>query len=296
MDRRTLLSSVASGVATLAGCLTDAGPDTEPTADGEPTADEPTDGPTDDPTTTTETPDYDVVVWDVEVQYGTVIPFSPDSIGLGHEEGQVCFARLHGDPDLDPEDIALTVGDRSIAPTRLETLYRTKWADDDWYGDGASTGLLCFEIPADVSAPDARLTWPGGEHPLDDAQAARVGNPPPEWAATLAVPETVPATQERLTVTVSITNEGAQPARFVGALNRQGPTVAYTPEGPIRTVVPAGETVEVEVPSAWYDSPPEERIGDGDPDVTYGLDYVGGGDSAEIRVVDGEEADGTPTA
>jgi hypothetical protein len=286
MRRRALLASIAGGAAALAGCFTQTGPGTA-TED-------------DDSTTTTQStssPDAgDVFVYNDALQYGVVVPDSPDSVGMAHERTQYYFIRLDGAEGHAMDDFALAVGDRTVAPTVIEDLYHTRWGNDTWYGEDESSGLLAFEVPQDLPDGEARVTWPGGEYHLKDDVAARLGNPVPSWSATLSVPAEVPATHPFTTVTVRITNEGAHPARFVGALNRQGPYIAYIPEGAVSTVVDAGATGTVEVASDWHDVPSDERIGDGHHHVMYRLKYAFGEDSATVRVVEGEGPIQTRTA
>ena len=288
MRRRALLASIAGGTtAALAGCFDQRGPGTD-TEDG--------DGTTTTTTRTTTSPgSADLFVWNEYVQYGIVIPFSADSIGISKEDTQYYFVRLDGPADVGMEDFALAVGDRRVGPTVIENLYHTRWGNDAWYGEAESEGLLAFEVPGDLPDGDARLTYPGGQHALDDDLARQLGDPQSSWSATLEVPAEVASTHPFTTVEVQITNESDRPARFVGALNRRGPSVAYTPEGPVSAVIPAGSTNGVTVQSDW-DEVPADGVGDGEPDVFYGLDYVGGEASAEVRIVEGDGPTETRTA
>jgi hypothetical protein len=290
MRRRALLASIASGAAALAGCFDQSGPGTA-TQDGATTTTQPT------TTQPTSTPDAsEVFVYNDALQYGVVVPSSPDSIGIAHERTQYYVIRLEGAEGHTMDHFALAIGDRTVAPTVIENLYHTRWGNDTWFGEEERSGLLAFEVPPTLPDGEARVTWPGGKYDLEDDVAARLGNPVPSWSATLSVPAELPGTHPFTTVTVEVTNEGDHPARFVGALNRQGPHIAYTPEAAVGTVVGAGAAGTVAVASDWHDVPSEERIGDGEPDVTYSLEYPFGDASATVRVVEGEGPTQTRTA
>lgn len=276
MQRRTF---VAGGVlASLTGCL-GARP---PQADG-------TTPTTESTRTTTATarsgqPAAGVTVESLHLQYGVVIPTSPDSIGVSNPETPYLVASVRVDGPLPWDGFGLEVGDVRYSPTRLDRLYRTSWGDDHWYERGRTDGLVLFEAPTAV-ADTLRLTWPGSERRIDDDIVARLGGSAPQLSASLDVPTTHESGTEP-DVAVEVTNEGSTASRFLGALNRTGPQVAYTPITRLSELVPAGERTTIPVADSWVGMPADERIGDGEADVTYRLDFVGGEDSAEIRLVD----------
>lgn len=283
MRRRSLLAGVAGGLTALTGCTdTVPGSDTAtPTAT--PTAEpEPPESPT-----PTETPTAEVTVEELLVQYGLVTPNSPDSIGLRDPDTPYVVASVRVDGTLPRDAFALRAGDESVAPATtddpdgFDRFYRTSWGDDEWYDADRGSGLLPFEPPSGA-VDRLRLTWPGGERTLGDAAGERLGGPP-AFTASIAAPETYATGTP--SIAVEVTNEGDRPGRFVGALNRVGPMVAYTPVARLGELVPAGGTVSIPVPVGWG-LPSDDRIGDDEPDVTYHLDYAGGEDSADIRLVE----------
>lgn len=287
MRRRALLSVAAGGLAGVTGCLGYSVDTSGEAESDESTADEATSSSTEDPTTAEPTQTAEVTVSDVELHYGVVVPNSPDSIGIAHEDTQYLATSVRVDGALAPDEFALVVGDDRVVPTRIERLYRTSWGDDQWYERETGVGVLLFEIPASAGG-DLALSWPGGEHALDRSLASRLGGNPPRFSASLSLPEThVVQEIPQPPVEVRVTNESTVPRRFVGALNRTGPTIAYTPVARVCELVSAGETTTLTVPDRWSaHRPAEERIGDDHPDVTYHLHYVGGEDSAGIRFTD----------
>lgn len=305
MRRRALLSTVAGGLAALSGCASagnagDAGdtPSSSPTptesatpgtdsgttARATPADATPTDGMPTDRTPVHQTPaiSADVTVDSLELQYGVVMPASPDSIGVEHVETPYVLAAVNVDGELPPSEFAFRVGDRSFEPTAVERLYRTSWGGEQYY-EASGRGLLLFELPVGASG-DARLTWPGGERSLDPAAGARLDRGQPQFSASLALPETHEGT-EAPTVEIEVTNESDTPARFLGALNRTGPLVAYTPVARVSELVDAGATATLAVDDRWTGTPAGESVGDGEPDVTYRLHYGEASASAGIRIV-----------
>lgn len=304
MRRRTFLSTAGGGLAGavgLSGCLNvgDGGTgDETPTSNTGPT---PTDAPTtttdpgsansettptDEPTTTAgETGTADVTVRSLHLQYGLVTPSSPDSIGTWNTDTPYLMALVAVDGDLPRSDFTLAVGDEERNPTKKTRLYRTAWGDYQWYARGRPGGLLAFELPTGAPDGSMRLTWPGGERSVETEIGPRLAAGSPTFSASLSLPETHDSL-EAPPVEIEITNEDDVPRRFLGALNRVGPSIAYIPVTRLSGMVPPGESVTLTVEDSWYELPPDDRIGDGEPDVTYHLHYAGGEDSARIRVVE----------
>lgn len=280
MQRRAVIVSAAGTFATLAGCLdtrrSDLGsatPTTEPTE----TADVPSTA------TDTPTPSADVTIESVHLQYGVVTPTSPDSIGVSNTDTPYLVLSVRVNGALSWEGFGLQMGEVSYTPSRLDRLYRTSWGDDHWYELGRTQGLVLFEAPSNPTTR-LRVTWPGGEHPIDDDIVARLKTPTPQFSASLDVPsshehDTAPP------VTIEVTNEEETVSRFLGALNRVGPRIAYAPVTRLSRLVPPGDTVAISVSDSWTGMPSADSIGDGKPDVTYHLDFAGGEDSGEIRLI-----------
>jgi len=281
MHRRAFLTSAGGALAALTGCLGGGGADeSTPTAASSPTA-------AATPTTpvTSGDPAAGVTVESLHLQYGVVTPTTPDSIGVSNPDAPYLVASVRVDGPLSWEAFGLRMGDVRYGPTRIDRLYRTSWGDDRWYERGRTDGLVLFDAPAGATE-HLRLTWPGGEQPVDDGIVTRLNASEPQLSASLDVP----ARHEGSTappVTVEVTNEGATASRFLGALNRGGPLVASTPVARLSELVPAGGRTTGSVADSWSGLPDDDRLGDDEPDVTYRLDFVGGEDSAEIRLVEG---------
>lgn len=80
-------------------------------------------------------------------------------------------------------------------------------------------------------------------------------------------------------MTVTAENVGDVPGTFVGALNRQGPSVAYAPVESVRLELDAGETKERThsfASDVYYDVE--------NPAATFSLVWRGGRSSATIAV------------
>jgi hypothetical protein len=86
------------------------------------------------------------------------------------------------------------------------------------------------------------------------------------------------------TVEIRVTNEGDVDGRYVGAVNRTGPRIAYTPVEYVNRVVEAGETVTVEASDSWSTYSPGESRDENELDVTYYLEDAYGGDSLDVAV------------
>jgi hypothetical protein len=308
MRRRTFLATAGTGLAGavgLAGCLNvgDGGSgDGTPTGDDGPTA-TPTDAPTtttdrgptttespptDEPTTTTgESGTADVTVRSLHLQYGLVTPSSPDSIGTWNTDTPYLMALVAVDGNLPRSEFTLNIGGERIGPTEQTRLYRTAWGDYEWYARGRPGGVLAFELPTGNPDGTMTLTWPGGERSIDEDVGSRLAVGPPQFSATLDLPETHD-NLDAPPVEIEVTNGDDVPRRFLGALNRVGPMVAYIPVTRVSEMVSPGETVTLTVEDDWSGMPGEERIGDGDPDVTYRLHYADGEAVGDIRIVESE--------
>lgn len=302
MRRRALLSSVAGALVTIAGCVNggagDAAPspttNVPPTTNGSPTTDTAarTSDSTPTDTATGTDPAADVAVEYVRQQWGVVTPGSPDSIGVSEPDRRFVVARVDVDGTLGREDFALAVGDRTFAPITFDGdggyryLYRTSWGDDHYYERGRDAGLLYFAPDAPADGDAVALTWPGGESRVEAGVRERLGTPRPPLAVALDVPETY-AGDTAPTVGVEVTNEGETTGRFLGALNRVGPHIAYAPVARVTGLVDPGETRRLTVAGDWMDPPRDEDRGDGEIDVTYHLDWAGGRVSAALRSVEG---------
>lgn len=278
MQRRTFVASVSGALAAVTGCLgRRRGSDGPPEDGSRGTA-------TATPTPRSGEPAAGVTVDALHLQYGVVTPTTPDSIGVSNPDTPYIVASVRVDGPLSREEFGLRMGDVRYGPTRIDRLYRTAWGDDHWYERGRDSGLVLFEAPP-TPTKHLRLTWPGGERAVDDGIVARIDAPAPQFSATLDVPSSYGGSTAP-PVAVDVTNEGSTAGRFLGALNRGGPQVASIPVARVSELVPAGERTTVTVADSWGGLPADERVGDDEPDVTYRLDFAGGEESADIRLVD----------
>lgn len=286
MRRRALLAAVPAALS-LSGCIDDS------SGEDPPTEQQPVDG-TDTGTevrtadgSATEA-DPEVTVHDVRLQYG-LVGLNVDAIYVDEPETAYVLADVAVDGDAPRDAFALRVGDAEVTPGEPDVRYRYRGDEDDWY-DGDGRGLLLFEPSRgglEGEPSDLRLTWPGGEHALGDGLAERLARGPPSFDATIDAPAEVPAgeAEGEHEVTVAATNRGDGTARFLGAVNRMGPRIAYTPVERVTALVEPGETASFSLSDDWMGPPPAERIDDGESDVTYELGWNGGDATVEIHVV-----------
>ena len=288
MRRRTLLALTGSSVAGLAGCLgeTRTGGTTDSTT-----------GPTTDSTATTDrrtatetTVNADVSIAVDALQPGLVTRNSPDSIGVHPTDGQYLLLDVTAEGPAPPaaEDFAFQLGETRRAPVTMEQSWRIWrfYGEKNWrYDADSGEGLLLFELPESADAPgpaEAELAWPGGEWRPEDELRRRLVAPEPPLSVSADFPDEV-AASENPTIGVSVTNDGDVPGRFVAGLNRAGPMVAHMPVSRISMLVPAGETGTWELnDDSLMGGYSEENVGDGDPDMTYYLDW--GDDSIERKI------------
>lgn len=282
MQRRAFLASAGGTVAALAGCLGTRPPQSggsTPTTASASTPRTPSSTQTAEPTLTA-----DVAVDSLHLQYGVVTQASPDSIGVSNADTPYLVASVSVDGSLSWERFGLREGDVLSSPTRIDRLYRTSWGDDHWYEAGRPDGLVLFEAPS-TSTKHLRLMWPGGERPVGAGIVERINASAPQLSVSLDAPSTHDSATAP-PVSVEVTNGSEVERRFLGALNRIGPRIAYTPVARLSELVPAGETVTLSVSDSWSGLPSVDRLGDDTPDVTYRLHSSSGEQSAEIRLVD----------
>ena len=231
MKRRRLLAAAGPGLGALCGCLDRIAGGGAGTGDGAGTDEESTGVRVLDATATPE-----------------VITMGDDSIGVGGgREGQFLIATVGTDEGVSPapEEFALETGSESYRPSEDLTRNRSLWDYDRPYDpERRDTGWIGFALPnpLQIEGEGAAITWPGGEHALDDDAVAELARPPTDFPVReFAAPATV---ENPGTVTLSLTveNVGEETGTFVGALNRVGPRIAYAPEAAIRLGLEPGET------------------------------------------------------
>ncbi|MDS0283063.1 hypothetical protein [Haloarcula onubensis] len=271
MRRRHLLALVGSLVAG-SGCTGTSG---EPTADGTVTP-APVPSPSDAPTTPDSTGDVEITA--AAVQPGIVQP-RIDSIGVTDDAGQYLVVDVAGNAP-DRSDIELRFSGASYLPEELRRpLYRGDFSGETYGEDG---GPLVFGLPETGDATDAELYWGEGRWAPSAETVERLEDPLPPFSVTLDGPETAGAGSNPQ-VTITVTNEGEGAGRYVLALNRQGPRVAYTPVGRLAGELDPGASKRHTVDAV----PP-----DGDRSTQYTLDVPGRQDRLRhvISSADGDDA------
>jgi len=264
MHRRSFLGLVSAVTLGLAGCSSGSDGTDDPGSggDGTDTHEASTRASTHTSTRGTATPTgtdraYSLAVSVESLRPGLVTPDSPDSIGVTHAAGQYLTLLLDpGGEGPPPEDIALAFDGADHGPLALEETFRdTPWgrdADAQYDGDGA--GWLVFALPDAGDATSARLHWPGGEWHPDGRLRERLGTPTPRFDVSVDAPDAI-APGEQPWFSVTAANRGDVPGGFVGALDRVGPRVAYTPVEQVSFVVPAGDREK------WRWEPTDLRTG-----------------------------------
>jgi hypothetical protein len=272
--RRALLAGCAGTLGGLAGCLTDTRDDSPRSTDQSETR------------TATATPSLSVSVLSLQP---AVVEFGTDSVFLSDDASQYLFVVLTVEDGTPPaaHQFTFQFDGSETAPLEPQKSY---WNDynpgETRYSRDAGTGWLAFELPSTGDASAAALRWPGGEWTPGTTLRERLAALAPSLSLEWSVPETAEVLSTP-TLTFTVTNSRDLPGRFVGALNRTGPTVAYTPVTSVSRRVPASETVTFETTERFrLDNPGDDEVGDDDPDLTYILDSVAGERRADVRLVE----------
>jgi len=204
-----------------------------------------------------------VSVTDAVVAPGVVIPRT-DSISVESTAGQsLVLATTVEGSGVDRGAFSLRFDGSTYSP---ETFRNGLYRDGEWGRQFTETGgPLVFDLPETGSASDVRLSWPGGEWTPPETVQSRLKAPLPSLDVTLDGPERV--TEPAMpTLAITVTNTGDTVGRYVLALNRTGPRVAYTPVGRFDGILKPGETAGITHEAATpYVSDAEPR------EVTYHL-------------------------
>ncbi|MCJ0618428.1 hypothetical protein JZX76_02480 [Haloarcula hispanica] len=183
-----------------------------------------------------------VTVTDAVVAPGVVIPRT-DSISVEPTGGQflVLTTTIEGS-GVDRGAFSLRFDGATYSP---ETFRNGLYRDGEWGRQFTEAGgPLVFDLPETGSASDARLSWPGGEWTMPKTVQNRLEAPLPSFDVTLDGPERV--TEPAMpTLEITVTNTGDTAGRYVLALNRTGPRVAYAPVGRFDRVLEPGETAGI---------------------------------------------------
>ncbi|MFC6732950.1 MULTISPECIES: hypothetical protein [unclassified Haladaptatus] len=233
--RRDLLRIGGLGLAFVAGC-------TSAQPSGSESPESTTSG------TTQQTPDApSVTVTDVHVTPEVVSLNSPDSIGVvGERDQQFVIARVRTETDdpLERGKFNLRIAENEFGA--LDTSYGsdvgTLWEYRSTRYEQSTGGYLVFQVPKPVASQEISIRWRDEVHPLSEETTAQLATDPTNFAVReFTTPESVRA-GENVTLTLIVENTGTTDGTFVGALNRIGPQVAYTPVQKVALDVKAGAT------------------------------------------------------
>ncbi|NHN64155.1 hypothetical protein G9463_12695 [Haloarcula sp. JP-Z28] len=169
-----------------------------------------------------------VTVTDAAVMPGVVVP-GTDSITVQPADGQflVLTTTIRGS-GVDRTAFSLRFDGSTYSP---ETFRNGLYRDGEWGRQFTETGgPLVFNLPETGSASDTQLSWPGGKWTPPEAVRDRLQIPLPSFDITLGGPEQV-TEPAKPTLSITVTNTGDTAGRYVIALNRTGPRVAYAPVG-----------------------------------------------------------------
>ncbi|KAB1188882.1 MULTISPECIES: hypothetical protein [Haloferax] len=242
--RREILGLGGSTLALLSGCLSDP-PSTSDDAD---TTDPPTQ--TTRPTTTEPA---DVTVSNVQVTPELVGLNSPDSIGtVGDRDEQFVLVTILVDGESSPpvEEFTLATDDQDFSAIPPDDLpaYGRLWSRGYAYGSRghedstASSGYLAFRVPKPLETSEVVFRGPGGQFTFGANVGEKLSRPPTDFAVSdVTAPETVESLSE-MSISATIENVGSADGTFVGALNRTGPLVAYTPVERVELELAPGES------------------------------------------------------
>ncbi|KAA9396975.1 hypothetical protein Har1130_09625 [Haloarcula sp. CBA1130] len=235
--------------------------------------------------TDTESPPS-VTVTDAVVTPGVVIP-GTDSISVEPTAGQfLVLTTTSKGSGVDRAAFSLRFDGSTYSP---ETFRNGLYRDGEWGRQFTETGgPLVFDLPETGSASDARLSWPGSEWTPPEAVQNRLEAPLPSFDITLDGPERV--TEPAMpTLEITVTNTGDTAGRYVIALNRTGPRVAYAPAGRFDGELQPGETesITLDAKSPYVDdTEPREvtyhlRAPDDHNDATHRIKPVDEGTATE---------------
>jgi len=183
-----------------------------------------------------------VTVTDAVVAPGVVLP-AVDSISVKPADGQylVLTATVEGSR-VDRDAFSFRFDGSTHSP---ETFRNGLYRDGEWGRQFTETGgPLVFGLPETGSPSDARLSWPDGEWMPPETVRTRLEAPLPSFDITLDGPERV-AEPARPTLEITVTNTGDVSGRYVIALNRTGPRIAYTPVDRFDGELDPGETESI---------------------------------------------------
>jgi len=222
MRRRQALALGGSALLGTAGCLGDAQSDAQPS-------------------TTATVSSVEVTV--NTVQRGIVKYTTPDSIGvLDSDRRHVLFGINATNRDDPPaaDAFALRFDGREYDATTEQQGHQLYQFEGSFYTAESGVGHTLFDLPTTGTADDAALVWDGDEWPLPESIRRRL-EVAPEFAVSF---------DDELTngsCTLTVTNEGDRPQRFLAAVNQEGGSSAYRPIGVRTAVIDGGANREFDI-------------------------------------------------
>ncbi|MFB6224190.1 MAG: hypothetical protein ABEH86_11035 [Haloarcula sp.] len=206
-------------------------------------------------------------ITDAAVTPAVVLP-NDDSLSVATTSGQylVLNATVEGTP-LDRSTFAFRFDGTAYKPSEFENgLYR----NGEWGRRFTETGgPLVFDLPEIGTSTDARVTWPDDEWVPPEPVRTRLEAPLPSFDVTLDGPVRVDES-DAPTLEITVTNTGDVSGRYVIALNRVGPRIAYAPVGRFDGELEPGDTDSISrsAKSPYADGTEPRK-------VTYRLDAPG---------------------
>jgi hypothetical protein len=225
----------------LAGCL---GPTREYSSD-EPT--NTTTATASPENTESPTPADAVAVNAIDVVPELVAFDSPDSTStVGKADEQFVVATVSASDDSGPrygefELVAEEDVFQSLTEVENGRAHRLWPRNGGPYTTGGS-GYLVFQLPNPITTDSVALEWPGGSFELSSEAISKLTRPPAEFLVYEVSPELQDDGLADVGVEIEVRNVSSVDGTFVGALDRVGPNVAYTPAKAVVFEVPAKET------------------------------------------------------
>lgn len=207
----------------------------------------------------------------------SVVTLATDSIGTSggpDEQFVVLSLTSGGDASIDRETVTLTADESAYEPNDLGT--RGGHQSVIWSGSQRKDGpYIGFTVPKPLDADAVVLEWDDDRYALGDAARRRLARPPTTFSVTEFSSPTVVEPGSEVVVTLTVENDGDHAGTFVGALNRVGPKVAYTPVRSVHLDLASGDS------TTWTHS--EALDGSAGEAAEFGLDWRAGSESTTTR-------------
>ncbi|WP_231185533.1 hypothetical protein [Haladaptatus sp. DYF46] len=272
-SRRDALRLGGGVLTLLAGCTTDSNRQTDPaTTTGTTMTDSKATTTTSDGTTTAAT---DATVTNVETTPALLVMNSPDSTGTyGERDEQFVIVTVESDGSLpDRDEFTLEADGTSY----VQPSVRDRWVQGDGYSV-VPDNHLSFSVPKPLDATGVSLRWKDDTYWIGKTALRTLRRPPTDFSVEASAPKPVTESDD-VTLTLTVENTGEVAGTFVGALNRSGPNVAYTPVTAVSFEIEAGES------TTWSHSyETDDYVAEDELTMTYHLDWRDGSRSRTIRI------------